>query len=62
VPIDKAFYVRGRFLTGDSYPAVTEGLDPVRYGCPPKPNLAEVARRLDEARKRLDEIARAVRR
>ena len=61
--INRSLYRRGVFLKGG--PVLNKATGPVVYGKPlekPTANLAEIEARLDQARKRLEEIAAAVRR
>ena len=59
----KETYRRGVFITGGPVPSQAPG--PVIYGRPlekPTADLAEIDKRLDAARRKLEEIAAAVRR
>jgi hypothetical protein len=62
--LDKAAYKAGLFMTGDDYRIeLMSSTAPVVYGQPlPSADLTDIARRLDVAKKRLDEIRAAVRR
>ena len=63
MPMDRSSVVKGMFIEGGTYPAIVKGRDhpPVSYGQPLKPpDLSEIARRLDAAKRRLEEIAAQV--
>ena len=64
--LERSAYQPGMFITGAAYRSeLMSSAAPVIYGKPlplPKPDFGEIERRLDEARRRLGEIAAAARR
>jgi hypothetical protein len=62
MPLDRGSIKKGMLLHGGECPGMmTKDRPPVRYGQPPpEPDFSEIEARLTEARRRLEEIAAAV--